>query len=102
MRSLRLASFALALTLTGGAAAMPAPARGRDAWPQDPQPASYERERRDAAADERARATEEQMTDDERFALIVSLMGAVPSIGVPRDQRIPADVQNMSAGYTPG
>ena len=51
--------------------------------------------------DERARATEQQMTDDERFSLLVSLIGAVPSIGVPRDTRIPAGV-NMSAGYTPG
>ncbi|MGX9394138.1 beta-glucosidase (plasmid) [Nitrobacteraceae bacterium UC4446_H13] len=42
------------------------------------------------------------MTDDERFALIVSLIGAVPSIGMPRDKRIPDDVQNMSAGYTAG
>ncbi|MDX9955223.1 MAG: beta-glucosidase [Anaerolineae bacterium] len=42
------------------------------------------------------------MTDDERFSLLVSLMGAVPSIGIPRDPRIPADVTNMSAGYTPG
>ena len=51
--------------------------------------------------DERARATEAQMTDDERFSLIISLIGAVPSIGVPRDKRIPEGV-NMSAGYTPG
>jgi beta-glucosidase len=41
------------------------------------------------------------MTDDERFSLIVSLIGAVPSFGVPRDKRIPREV-NMSAGYTPG
>src|SRR5262245_15658987 len=53
------------------------------------------------SADERARQTERQLTDDERFSLIVSLIGAIPSIGVPRDQRIPAGV-NMSAGYTPG
>lgn len=52
--------------------------------------------------DERARATEAQMTDDERFSLIISLIGAVPSIGVPRDKRIPAEVTNMSAGYTAG
>lgn len=52
--------------------------------------------------DERARQTEQQMTDDERFSLLVSLIGAVPSIGVPRDPRIPAGVTNMSAGYTPG
>ena len=54
------------------------------------------------SADERARATEEQMTDDGRFSLLVSLIGAVPSIGMPRDERIPSEVNNMSAGYTPG
>jgi beta-glucosidase len=53
-------------------------------------------------ADERARETEQQMTDDERFSLLVSLIGAIPSIGVPRDKRIPPEVTNMSAGYTPG
>jgi beta-glucosidase len=52
--------------------------------------------------DERACVTEARMTDDERFSLIISLIGAVPSIGVPRDARIPADVANMSAGYTAG
>jgi beta-glucosidase len=52
--------------------------------------------------DERARQIESQMTDDERFALLVSLIGPVPSIGVPRDPRIPADMKNTSAGYTPG
>ena len=40
------------------------------------------------------------MTDDERFSLIISLLGPVPSI-VPRDPRIPEDVKNVSAGYTP-
>jgi beta-glucosidase len=53
-------------------------------------------------ADVRAREVEEQLTDDERFSLIVSLIGALPRIGVPRDDRIPEDVTNMSAGYTPG
>jgi beta-glucosidase len=52
--------------------------------------------------DKRAREVEQQMTDDERFSLIVSVMGAVPSIGIPRDERIPEQVDNMSAGYTPG
>ncbi|HEY7288495.1 MAG TPA: beta-glucosidase [Vicinamibacterales bacterium] len=56
----------------------------------------------DATIDARARETEAKMTDDERFALLVSLIGAVPSIGVPRDKRIPDTVTNMSAGYTPG
>jgi beta-glucosidase len=55
-----------------------------------------------ASADARARETEQQMTDAERFSLIISLLGAVPSIGVPRDPRIPEAVNNMSAGYTPG
>src|SRR5262249_31426405 len=62
-------------------------------------------EHAEASADQaeaRARETEEQMTDDERFSLLVSLLGAVPSLGVPRDKRIPEDVNNMSAGYTPG
>jgi hypothetical protein len=36
----------------------------------------------DASIDARARETEAKMTDDERFALLVSLIGAVPSIGV--------------------
>jgi beta-glucosidase len=55
----------------------------------------------EASPDERARETEQKMTDDERFSLIISLVGAVPSIGVPRDKRIPEGA-NMSAGYTPG
>lgn len=42
------------------------------------------------------------MTDDERFSLLISLIGALPMIGLPRDPRIPEDVKNMSAGYTPG
>jgi beta-glucosidase len=53
-------------------------------------------------ADVRAREVEEQLTDDERFSLIVSLVGALPRIGVSHDDRIPEDVTNMSAGYTPG
>src|SRR5215472_10250068 len=53
-------------------------------------------------ADARARQVEEQMTDDERFSLVISLVGAVPPVGVPRDKRIPDEVTNMSAGYTPG
>lgn len=57
---------------------------------------------RDQSPDERAKEVEQKMTDDERFSLIISLMGAVPSIGVPRDKRIPENVTNMSAGYTPG
>jgi hypothetical protein len=56
----------------------------------------------DRAIDARARETEQQMTDDERFSVIISLIGPVPSIKVPRDSRIPEDVKNVSAGYTPG
>src|SRR4051794_34648046 len=51
-------------------------------------------------ADARARETERQMTDDERFALLVSVMGTNFAIS-ERDPRIPPDVP-MSAGYVPG
>jgi beta-glucosidase len=54
-----------------------------------------------ASPDEQARATELQMTDDERFALIISFHGSVGGPKGIRDKRIPADVA-MSAGYTPG
>lgn len=50
--------------------------------------------------DARAREVEAQMTDDERFSLLVSVMGAGDMWPV-RDQRIPADAP-MSAGYVPG
>src|SRR5215471_11964829 len=63
-----------------------------------PVPAAWSQE----SVDARARGTEQNMSDDERFSLIISLIGAVPSIGVPRDPRIPENVTNMSAGYTPG
>ena len=53
------------------------------------------------AADVRAREVEEQMTDDERLSMIISVLGAVPLIGVVRDKRIPEGTA-MSAGYTPG
>src|SRR5262245_20633973 len=56
----------------------------------------------DATIDARAREIEAKMIDDERFALLVSLIGAIPSMGVLRDKRIPETVTNMSAGYTPG
>jgi len=66
--------------------------------------ASSERSARSApsawSADERARAVEEQMTDDERFSLLVSVMG-VNDVVTVRDDRIPEGVP-MSAGYVPG
>jgi beta-glucosidase len=52
------------------------------------------------AADVRARQTEAQMTDEERFSLLLSVMGA-NSINPTRDPRIP-DGTPMSAGYVPG
>jgi hypothetical protein len=42
----------------------------------------------DVSPDERAREVEQKMTDDERFSLIIGLIGAVPLIGLPRDKRI--------------
>jgi beta-glucosidase len=53
-----------------------------------------------ADADRRAQETEREMTDDERFALLVSVMGTNDIITV-RDERIPVDTP-MSAGYVPG
>jgi beta-glucosidase len=54
-------------------------------------------------ADERAREVEAKLTDDERFSLVISILGAVPGSSVGgRDPRLPEDVTNMSAGYTPG
>jgi beta-glucosidase len=52
-------------------------------------------------ADARAREIEEQMTDDERFSLVVSVLGNVPGGATPPDPRV-RDVKNQSAGYTPG
>ncbi len=57
----------------------------------------------EADADRRAREVERQMTDDERFSLVISVLGHVPgSFAGARDPRIPEEVTNMSAGYTPG
>ncbi|MFV9431601.1 glycoside hydrolase family 3 C-terminal domain-containing protein [Rhodococcus aetherivorans] len=44
------------------------------------------------------------MTDEERFSLLISVLGAVPgsTAAGTRDPRIPEEVTNMSAGYTPG
>jgi beta-glucosidase len=50
--------------------------------------------------DVRAREVENQMTDDERFSPIVSVMGA-GELWPMRDKRIPPGVP-MSAGYVPG
>lgn len=50
--------------------------------------------------DVRAREIEARMTDDERFSLLVSVMGA-GDLWPLRDERIPADTP-MSAGYAPG
>jgi hypothetical protein len=41
------------------------------------------------------------MTDDERFSMVISVMGAVPLISAVRDKRIPEGTA-MNAGYTPG
>jgi beta-glucosidase len=54
----------------------------------------------EASPDERARITEQQMTDEERFSLLISLMG-VSTANPVRDPRIPEDAP-MCPGYTPG
>jgi beta-glucosidase len=52
------------------------------------------------SVDARAAGTEQQMTDDERFGMIVSVIGS--NILIPkRDPRI-SEGTAMSAGYMPG
>jgi beta-glucosidase len=55
----------------------------------------------DRSPDQRARETEAQMTDDERFEMIYSIMGAASIIGMKRDPRLPAGIP-MSAAYASG
>jgi beta-glucosidase len=57
-------------------------------------------EQSQGTADARAAEVESQMTDDERFSLLVSVMGT-NSVVLERDPRIPQGVA-MSAGYVPG
>jgi beta-glucosidase len=54
-----------------------------------------------SAADVRAREVEEQLTDEERFSLILGVMGQLPGFVAERDERIPEGTK-MSAAYTPG
>ena len=49
---------------------------------------------------ERAREVEAQLTDEERFSLLISVMGTNATL-TEKDPRIPDGVP-MSAGYTPG
>jgi beta-glucosidase len=60
-----------------------------------------EAERATSAADVRAREIEEQLTDDERFSLVIGVMGQIPSFTPVRDERIPEGTL-MSAAYTAG
>src|SRR5262245_34964756 len=53
------------------------------------------------AADVRAREVEEQLTDDERFSLILGVMGQIAPFIPVRDERTPEGTK-MSAAYTPG
>src|SRR5262249_16186031 len=89
--SQQISKLAGAAALLGSTGVLPALA----------QTTSTESKSSELSPDERARETEQKMTDDERFSLIVSLIGAVPSVGRPGDRRSPEGV-NMSAGYTPG
>jgi beta-glucosidase len=53
----------------------------------------------ESEADARAREIEEQMTDDERFSLVISVTGATGGVTATRDPRIPEGVAT-SAGYS--
>ena len=46
----------------------------------------------ETSAGARARATEQEMTDDERFSMIISVLGATGGVTKVRDKRIPEDV----------
>jgi beta-glucosidase len=52
-------------------------------------------------ADARARETEARMTDEERFGMVYSILGAVTSLGIKPDPRLPEGIP-MSAGYARG
>src|SRR5262245_45689929 len=56
----------------------------------------------DPAIDARARGTEQKMTEDERFSLLISVLGTVAGGVTPPDPRIPKGLKNQSAGFTPG
>jgi beta-glucosidase len=45
-------------------------------------------EAEESAADVRAREIEKQMTDDERFLLVIGVMGQIASFTPVRDERI--------------
>ena len=64
-------------------------------------PELAKKETRVEQADARAREIERQMTDDERFSLIISLSGATGLLGGVRDRRYPEDTP-LTAGYTSG
>src|SRR5262245_34312584 len=53
------------------------------------------------SADDRAREVERQLTDEERFLLILGVFGQHARMSPVRDERIPEGT-TMSAGYTPG
>ena len=53
------------------------------------------------SAEDEAAAIEREMTDDERLAMVISVMGP-NSLAPVRDSRIPDDERALGAGYTPG
>ena len=53
------------------------------------------------SAEDEAAAIEREMTDDERLAMVISVMGP-NSLAPVRDSRIPGDERALGAGYTPG
>lgn len=66
--------------------------------------AKHEFKKTEASADEadgKAREIEQQMTDDERFSLLISILGNVEGGALSPDPRIPKGLKNPSAGYTP-
>src|SRR5262245_55305973 len=64
-------------------------------------PVTTDAEQAAQSPDDRAREVEEQLTDDERFLLILGVFGRLARLSPIRDERIPEGT-TMSAGYTPG
>jgi beta-glucosidase len=62
--------------------------------------AAAKAELQESAVDVRAREVEQQMTDDERFSLLVSVAGS-STVAPAKDKRFPNDV-TMCTSYTPG
>ncbi len=94
-------AFLVAMAIAGAGRAVPSQAAAHQAGANRNPSAEQSPSSADNEADARAAAADQQMTDDERFSLLISILGSVPDGALPPDPRV-RDVENQSAGYTPG